>query len=444
LYIKYSKDDSFEDDDLETLMKAINENGQAELFELEYELTSVIEKMNNTGVKINPSILSDALQDIAKKHSESELSAKNLIFDNFDNTEDFNLSSPKQLQTILFDVLELPKTKKNKTGYTTDAKAISKLIEKTDDNIVAGFLKNLQDFREYSKLKTTIEGLIKAADENDIIHTTFLQFNTGTGRLSSKNPNLQNLPFKKEIGKKIRAAFIPSDGYKNLISADYSQIEMRIMAHLAGDSKTIEAFKNGQDLHKYIASSVYSIDYYDVTTAQRNSIKSLVYGLAYGLTTFGLAADLNVGYQEAKHITEEFFAEFSTIKEYLDNSIKIANENGYTSTILNRRRYLSNFSAMSKFDKTATDRIALNAPIQGSAADIIKISMLKISKLLNDSDLKSRMILQIHDELVFEVADGEEDQLKSFILKAMEDTVKLSVPIPVSIGVGANLLDAAH
>ncbi len=353
---------------------------------------------------------------------------------------EFNVASPKQLQVVLFDELKLPKTKKIKTGFTTDAESLQALFEKTAHPL----LNNLLRIRETSKLLTTVEGLLSAVASDGRIHTTFQQTITATGRLSSTDPNLQNIPVRTEEGRRIRDCFVAQDPYKQLLTADYSQIEMRIMAHLSKDVGLTAAFKSGEDLHSTVAAQVFGVDASKVDPEMRRQIKAMSYGLAYGLSAYGLAQQLNLSPGEAQALMYQYFERFGGIQDYLKSVVIEAREKGYTETILGRRRYLPDLNSDNRQRREVAERMALNAPIQGSAADIIKVAMLKVAQGIKSEGLKSRLLLQVHDELIFEIYPGEEKQLESLVCKEMEGAVELSLPLAVNVGVGESWDLAAH
>ena len=350
------------------------------------------------------------------------------------------MASPKQLQVVLFDELKLPKTKKIKTGFTTDAESLQALFEKTAHPL----LNNLLRIRETSKLLTTVEGLLSAVASDGRIHTTFQQTITATGRLSSTDPNLQNIPVRTEEGRRIRDCFVAQDPYKQLLTADYSQIEMRIMAHLSKDVGLTAAFKSGEDLHSTVAAQVFGVDASKVDPEMRRQIKAMSYGLAYGLSAYGLAQQLNLSPGEAQALMYQYFERFGGIQDYLKSVVIEAREKGYTETILGRRRYLPDLNSDNRQRREVAERMALNAPIQGSAADIIKVAMLKVAQGIKSEGLKSRLLLQVHDELIFEIYPGEEKQLESLVCKEMEGAVELSLPLAVNVGVGESWDLAAH
>ena len=354
--------------------------------------------------------------------------------------KEFNVGSPKQLQAVLFDELNLPKTKKIKTGFTTDAESLDWLFAKTKHPI----LQHLLRIRETSKLATTVDGLVAAIESDGRIHTVFQQTVAATGRLSSTNPNLQNIPVRTEEGRRIRDCFISMSPYETLLTADYSQIEMRIMAHLSEDKNLIEAFKLGEDLHSTVASLVFGVKAEQVDPEMRRQIKAMSYGLAYGLSAYGLAQQLDLSPTDAAILMDKYFDRFGGIRDYLKKVVEVAREKGYTETIMGRRRYLPDLNSDVRARREIAERAALNAPIQGSAADIIKVAMLNTQNAMDLAGLKSRILLQVHDELIFEVAKDEVAELSKIVIEEMGQACKLSVPLDVNIGIGASWDLAAH
>ena len=353
---------------------------------------------------------------------------------------ELNLSSPKQLQAVLFDELKMPKTRKTKTGYTTDADALAGLYAKTSHP----FLEHLLEHRDAIKLRQTVEGLRKAIQADGRIHTTFQQTIAATGRLSSTDPNLQNIPARHEEGMRIREAFTVGEGYECLMTADYSQIEMRIMAHLSEDQALIEAFRSGEDLHRYVAALVHGIEVEDVTAQQRSHVKAMSYGLAYGLSTFGLARQLGIDNADAADLRNAYFARFGKVHDYLESVVEQARRDGYTETMFGRRRYLPDLTSDNRQRREMAERAALNAPIQGSAADIVKKAMIDVDSALREQALTSRILLQIHDELLIEVAPGEAEAVESLLKEQMGGAAELSVPLDVAVGRGRTWREAAH
>ncbi|MGI5490561.1 DNA polymerase I [Microtetraspora malaysiensis] len=352
--------------------------------------------------------------------------------------EQFNLGSPKQLQEILFDRLNLPKTKKTKTGYTTDADALTWLAGQTDHELPTIMLRH----RDQMKLRTTVEGLIKEVGDDGRIHTTFNQIKAATGRLSSEKPNLQNVPIRTAEGRRIRKGFVVGAGYETLLTADYSQIELRIMAHLSGDESLIAAFESGHDFHQATAARVFDLPPEQVDAELRARIKAMNYGLAYGLSDFGLSGQLGIPVAEARALKDEYFQEFGGVRDYLEEVVSRARTDGYTETILGRRRYLPDLTSDNRQRREMAERMALNAPIQGSAADVIKVAMLDVQRAIEG--MRSRMLLQVHDELVFEVAPGELEELKRVVVEHMCGAFQFRVPLDVSVGVGPTWEDAGH
>ncbi|MCX4880071.1 MULTISPECIES: DNA polymerase I [unclassified Streptomyces] len=353
---------------------------------------------------------------------------------------EFNLGSPKQLQEVLFGELGLPKTKKTKTGYTTDADALAWLATQTDNELPVVMLRH----REQAKLRVTVEGLIKTIAADGRIHTTFNQTVAATGRLSSTDPNLQNIPVRTDEGRAIRRGFVVGEGFESLMTADYSQIELRVMAHLSEDEGLIEAFTSGEDLHTTAASQVFGVEPAGVDAEMRRKIKAMSYGLAYGLSAFGLSQQLNIEAAEARGLMDAYFERFGGVRDYLRRAVDEARATGYTATLFGRRRYLPDLNSDNRQRREAAERMALNAPIQGTAADIVKIAMLKVDDALRAADLTSRMLLQVHDEVVLEIAPGERAKAEEIVRREMADAVHLTVPLGVSVGVGTDWESAAH
>ncbi|WP_263302858.1 DNA polymerase I [Streptomyces purpurogeneiscleroticus] len=353
---------------------------------------------------------------------------------------EFNLGSPKQLQEVLFNELGLPKTKKTKTGFTTDADALAWLAAQTDNELPVIMLRH----REQAKLRTTVEGLIKTIAADGRIHTTFNQTVAATGRLSSTEPNLQNIPVRTDEGRAIRRGFVVGEGYQTLLTADYSQIELRVMAHLSEDEGLIEAFTSGEDLHTTVASHVFSVPKTEVDPEMRRKIKAMSYGLAYGLSAFGLSQQLGISPDEARKLMDNFFERFGGVRDYLEDVVDRARATGYTETMLGRRRYLPDLNSDNRQRREMAERMALNAPIQGTAADIVKIAMLRVAEALTAAGLSSRMLLQVHDEIVVEVAPGEQKQVEELVRREMAGAVELRAPLDVSVGSGGDWESAAH
>ena len=401
---------------------------------LELPVSRVLADMELAGIAIDMPRMDDQLADLAKVIDNAQELAFAAI------GHEVNLGSPKQLQTVLFDELQLPKTKKIKSGYTTDAASLKNLLEKTGHE----FLVQLMAHRESSKLRQMLETLKKSVTEDGRIHTTYAQNVAATGRISSNNPNLQNIPIRSEEGRRVRGIFVVSDGYDCLLSADYSQIEMRIMAHLSGDAGLIQAYKDGEDLHRFVGSNIFHVPTDQVTSAMRSKVKAMSYGLAYGLTSFGLSKQLEISVDEARTLMKEYFDRFGAVRDYLRGVVDQARIDGYTATIEGRRRYLPDLTSTDRQLRENAERIALNSPIQGSAADIIKRAMLGVHAELAAQGLKSRMLLQVHDELVLEVAAGERTAVEKLVTEQMAAAADLSVPLDVQIGVGPSWYDAGH
>ncbi|MFD6419910.1 DNA polymerase I [Streptomyces sp. NPDC060194] len=353
---------------------------------------------------------------------------------------EFNVGSPKQLQEVLFAELGLPKTKRTKTGYTTDADALAWLAAQTDNELPVIMLRH----REQAKLRVTVEGLIKSVAPDGRIHTTFNQTVAATGRLSSTDPNLQNIPVRTDEGRAIRRGFVVGEGFESLMTADYSQIELRVMAHLSEDEGLIEAFLSGEDLHTTVASQVFGVEKSQVDPEMRRKIKAMSYGLAYGLSAFGLAQQLAIEPGEARVLMETFFLRFGGVRDYLQRAVEEARATGYTATMLGRRRYLPDLNSDNRQRREAAERMALNAPIQGTAADIVKIAMLRVDAALTEAGLSSRMLLQVHDEIVLEIAKGERERVEEILRREMAGAAELRAPLDVSVGVGADWESAAH
>ncbi|MHA7283861.1 DNA polymerase I [Arthrobacter sp. TMS2-4] len=406
---------------------------------LELPLAEVLARMELTGVAVSVEGLDRLYDDFSKTISAAGAEAYRII------GKEINLGSPKQLQAVLFDELGLPKTKKIKTGFSTDADALTDLITKTGHP----FLEQLLAYRDAMKLRQTVEGLRKAVGDDGRIHTTYLQTIAATGRLSSTNPNLQNIPVRSDEGRRIREVFVVGHGrngekYESLMTADYSQIEMRIMAHLSGDEGLISAFQEGEDLHRFVGSHIFGVAPEEVTSAMRSKVKAMSYGLVYGLSSFGLSKQLNISVDEARTLMRDYFERFGAVRDYLRGIVEQARKDGFTSTIEGRRRYLPDLSSDNRQLREMAERAALNAPIQGSAADIIKKAMLGVDDALTKRGLASRMLLQVHDELVLEIAEGEREEVEALVRQEMGSAADLSVPLDVSVGTGASWHDAAH
>ncbi|GAB92113.1 DNA polymerase I [Gordonia rhizosphera NBRC 16068] len=404
------------------------------LTEMELPLTFVLAELEAAGIAVDVGHFAELEADFAQRIRTAADSAYEVI------GEQINLGSPKQLQTVLFDKLDMPKTKKTKTGYTTDADALQSLYEKTEHP----FLAYLLEHRDATRLKVTVDGLLKSVADDGRVHTTFNQTIAATGRLSSTEPNLQNIPVRTPAGRQIRHGFVVGVGYDCLMTVDYSQIEMRIMAHLSEDAGLIEAFNTGEDLHNFVGSRAFGVPIDEVTPEMRHRVKAMSYGLAYGLSAFGLAAQLKISRDEAKEQMEAYFARFGGVRDYLHHVVDEARRNEYTATLFGRRRYLPDLNSDNWQRRQSAERMALNAPIQGTAADIIKVAMINVQKRLVAEQLRSRMLLQVHDELVLEVATGEREATEAVVREEMGNAITLSVPLEVSVGFGRSWDDAAH
>ncbi|MDV2475354.1 DNA polymerase I [Rhodococcus zopfii] len=404
------------------------------LADMELPLLGVLAELEAAGIAVN----ADHLHDLQSGFAADVAAAANAAYEVIG--KQINLGSPKQLQVVLFDELDMPKTKKTKTGYTTDADALQNLFDKTGHP----FLEHLLAHRESTRMKTTVDGLIKSIADDGRIHTTFNQTVAATGRLSSTEPNLQNIPVRTDAGRHIRDGFVVGSGFDLLLTADYSQIEMRIMAHLSGDEGLIEAFNTGEDLHSFVGSRAFGVPIEEVTPELRRRVKAMSYGLAYGLSAYGLAQQLKISTDEAKEQMEAYFTRFGGVRDYLHNVVEDARKVGYTSTLYGRRRYLPDLTSDNRQRREVAERAALNAPIQGTAADIIKVAMIDVQKALREAGLRSRMLLQVHDELVLEVTGDEREQVEALVCEKMDSAIELSVPLEVSVGYGRSWDAAAH
>jgi len=419
----------------DSLAKELRERELENLFtDVEMPISELLALMENRGIAVDRKKL-EALAIFFEK--ESSIQAK-IAHDAVGH--EFNLASPKQLQVVLFDELKLPKTKKIKTGYTTDADALNWLYEKSKHPVLAAMLR----VRETKKLGATVEGLLAETTNKNRIHTHFAQTVAATGRLSSVGPNLQNIPVRTEEGRQIRECFVAGSGYESLLTADYSQIEMRIMAHLSNDAALLKAFESGEDLHASVAGLVFGVKPSEVDSEMRRQMKAMSYGLAYGLSAYGLAAQLDLSASAAQELMNKYFIRFGGIRDYLSDVVEQARKVGYTQTVMGRRRYLPDLSSDNRPRREVAERMALNAPIQGSAADIIKKAMLNVAQLITENKLKSQLLLQVHDELIFEVAPGEQEVLTQLVRKGMGSAFELRAPLDVSIGVGSSWNEAAH
>ncbi|KZS61251.1 DNA polymerase I [Mycobacterium ostraviense] len=404
------------------------------LAEMELPVQRVLADMERAGIAVDLPMLAELQSQFADQIRDAAEAAYAVI------GKQINLGSPKQLQVVLFDELGMPKTKRTKTGYTTDADALQGLFDKTGHP----FLQHLLAHRDVTRLKVTVDGLLSAVAADGRIHTTFNQTIAATGRLSSTEPNLQNIPIRTDAGRQIRDAFVVGAGYSELMTADYSQIEMRIMAHLSRDAGLIEAFNTGEDLHSFVASRAFGVPIDEVTADLRRRVKAMSYGLAYGLSAYGLSTQLKISTEEAKVQMDQYFARFGGVRDYLMAVVEQARKDGYTATVLGRRRYLPELDSSNRQVREAAERAALNAPIQGSAADIIKVAMIEVDKALTEAGLASRMLLQVHDELLFEIAPGEREQVEALVREKMGGAYPLDVPLEVSVGFGRSWDAAAH
>ena len=419
----------------DSLTRELKERGLWDLFiEMELPIAALLARMEALGIAVDKKEL-----DKLATYFEGEVSRETKAAHDAVGHE-FNVASPKQLQVVLFDELKLPKTKKIKTGYTTDAESLDWLHQKSGHPVLTSLLR----IRETKKLGTTVEGLIAEIAKDGRIHTHFQQTVAATGRLSSTGPNLQNIPVRTEEGRTIRNCFIAGKGYVGLLTADYSQIEMRIMAHLSHDEKLLKAFESGEDLHARIAGEIFGVKAHDVDPEMRRQIKAMSYGLAYGLSSYGLSAQLDISPPAAQDLMDKYFERFGGIRDYLKVVVEDARKVGYTETIMGRRRYLPDLMHDNRQRREVAERMALNAPIQGSAADIIKLAMLKVQGAIEKEKLASRLLLQIHDELIVEVVKGEEEQISALVKREMGAAYPLRAPLDVSAGLGLTWHEAAH
>ena len=423
------------------LRRALDESGETALLaDMEMPLARLLAQMETIGIAADTRVLDDLSAELGADVEAARDGAWAAA------GREVNLSSPKQLQEILFDHFGLPKTKKTKTGYTTNADALADLWAKTEASGGAGhdFLGFLLTHRDRNKLKQMVDSLSATVATDGRIHTTFSQVAAATGRLASSDPNLQNIPARSADGMRIRGAFVPGVGFESLMSADYSQIEMRLTAHLSGDEALIEAFNSGEDLHRTMASMVFGTPVAEVSSEERSRIKATSYGLAYGLSSYGLAAQLGIPVPEAAALRDRYFERFGKVRDYLEGLVAQARADGYTQTMFGRRRYLPDLRSSNRQRREMAERAALNAPIQGSAADIVKIAMMNVADALSEANLASRLLVQIHDELLLEVAPGEESAVEALVRDKMASPVTLSVPLDVAVGIGASWQLAAH
>ena len=414
------------------LGERLDSGSRSVLDDIELPLVPVLATMETTGITVNRAILADLTTELAEVAADVASRAFAEI------GREINLGSPKQLQEVLFDQLGMPKTRSNKTGFSTDAASLTDLQEQNPHP----FLDLLLQHRDATKLLQIIASIDKAVDAGGRVHTTYEQAGSSTGRIASNDPNLQNVPVKTEVGRRIRSAFEPSTGYETLLTADYSQIEMRIMAHLSGDPGLIEAFNAGEDLHRFVGARIFGVAPADVTPTMRTKVKAMSYGLAYGLSAFGLSKQLRIETSEAKELMADYFARFGAVRDYLRDVVEQAKVDGYTTTIFGRRRPFPDLNSPNRVLRENAARQALNSPIQGSAADILKRAMLTIADDM--VGMQSRMLLQVHDELVFEVYPGERDELTRIVRERMGGAAELSVPLEVQVGTGPNWDAAAH
>jgi DNA polymerase-1 len=402
--------------------------------EVELPTNAALARMEHLGVAVDVPKLEELFERLSGEVSEVAKKAYEII------GREINLASPKQLQTVLFDELGMTGTKQVKTGFSTNAAALNELFEQTQHP----FLERLLEHREATKIRQIVETMLKSVGSDGRIHTNYVQTGTSTGRLSSESPNLQNIPIKSERGREIRDAFIVGPGFETLLTADYSQIEMRIMAHLSEDEGIIEAFKTGEDLHRFVGARIFGVEPSEVTNAMRSKVKAMSYGLVYGLSEYGLAKQLRIPNAEAKQLMADYFARFGGVRRYLASVVDEAKTLGFTSTVYGRRRPFDDLNSKLFQVRENARRAALNAPIQGTAADIMKLAMTRIDQKMIEAKLTSRMLLQVHDELVFEVAAGELGLLQAIVVREMEQVAELSVPLDVHIGIGRSWDEAAH
>ena len=419
----------------DSLTRELKERNLWDLFmSMELPVADLLARMESIGIAVNKKGLDELAAFFEGEVSRETKAAHEAV------GHEFNVASPKQLQVVLFDELGLPKTKKIKTGYTTDAESLDWLHQKSGHPVLTSLLR----IRETKKLGTTVEGLIAEIAKDGRIHTHFQQTVAATGRLSSTGPNLQNIPVRTEEGRKIRDCFTVGKGYVSLLTADYSQIEMRIMAHLSHDERLLAAFTSGEDLHATVAGLVFGVKQSEVDPEMRRQMKAMSYGLAYGLSSYGLAIQLDISPPAAQQLMDTYFERFGGIRDYLKTVVEDARKVGYTETIMGRRRYLPDLMHDNRQRREVAERMALNAPIQGSAADIIKLAMLKVQTAIEKEKLKSRLLLQIHDELILEVVAGEEEKISDLVRREMGAAYPLKAPLDVNAGLGLTWHEAAH
>jgi DNA polymerase-1 len=419
----------------DSLTRELKERNLWDLFiSMELPVADLLARMEAIGISVNKKGLDELAAFFEGEVSRETKAAHEAV------GHEFNVASPKQLQVVLFDELGLPKTKKIKTGYTTDAESLDWLHQKSGHPVLTSLLR----IRETKKLGTTVEGLIAEIAKDGRIHTHFQQTVAATGRLSSTGPNLQNIPVRTEEGRKIRDCFTVGKGYVSLLTADYSQIEMRIMAHLSHDERLLAAFTSGEDLHATVAGLVFGVKQSEVDPEMRRQMKAMSYGLAYGLSSYGLAIQLDISPPAAQQLMDTYFERFGGIRDYLKTVVEDARKVGYTETIMGRRRYLPDLMHDNRQRREVAERMALNAPIQGSAADIIKLAMLNVQTAIEKEKLKSRLLLQIHDELILEVVAGEEEKISTLVRREMGAAYPLKAPLDVNAGLGLTWHEAAH
>jgi DNA polymerase-1 len=419
----------------QTLYEKVSSQDQLKVYnEVELPSSPTLAQMEHFGIAVDKAKLEKLFETLGAEVKQIETEAFAII------GHEINLSSPKQLQTVLFEELGMTGTKQVKTGFSTNAEALTTLFEQNQHP----FLEKLLSHREVTKIRQMVEVVLKSIAKDGRIHTNYVQTGTSTGRLSSEGPNLQNIPIKSERGREIRDAFVVGEGYETLLSADYSQIEMRIMAHMSEDEGLIEAFKSGEDLHRFVGSRIFGVAPSEVTSAMRSKVKAMSYGLVYGLSEYGLAKQLRMSNAEAKQLMNDYFARFGGVRRYLATVVEDAKLNGYTVTTFGRRRPFDDLKSPIFQLRENARRAALNAPIQGTAADIMKLAMNRIGEKIATKGLNSRMLLQVHDELVFEVASGELETLRELVVHEMANVVELRVPLEVHVGIGKSWDAADH
>ncbi|NCC44931.1 MAG: DNA polymerase I, partial [Clostridia bacterium] len=416
---------------LEPIKKALEETKMLTLFdEVEMPLVFALDDMEKEGILVKAEELKVYGEELQVRIKELE----GKIYEQADET--FNINSPKQLGVILFEKLGMPGGKKTKTGYSTAADVLDKLAPEYP------FVADILEYRQLTKLKSTYaDGLAVYIQEDGRIHSNFNQTITATGRISSTEPNLQNIPIRMELGRLIRKVFVPKPGYV-FLDADYSQIELRVLAHLSGDEMLIQAYREAQDIHRITASQVFHIPFDEVTPLQRRNAKAVNFGIVYGISSFGLSQDLSITRKEAAEYIEKYFATYPKIKGFLDDAVENAKKDGYVVTMFGRRRPVPELQSSNFMQRSFGERIAMNSPIQGTAADIIKIAMIRVNKALRDTDLKSRLILQVHDELLIETAEDEVEEVSKILEREMHQAADLAVPLEVDMHTGQNWYEA--